>query len=252
VATWWDYRQRQRRRWRRWRRSIDDRLEAWRAWWERMSKFSDISEVRMDVDGQVEVGMGKVLAGQLHQQALHSIKAAVRAELLEEVKAEALELAKAELEETLTRRRERLLDETAKYKAQLEDELQGELDRQRERLQQEVGDAWQEKYLTLKDQRDEARTARDRAEAVLVSLVKQLLPGEKPVYLYSAGVRELDRGQLNATLARHGLQVKSRPTYSERLVTVRLDQGRAVGHTQFWLTPVLQPGVKDEDGAAEA
>jgi hypothetical protein len=212
-----------------------------------MLTFVNVSEVSMDVDAEITSGMGKVLAGQLHQQALASIKAAVRAELLEEVKAEAVQLARHELDEEFQRRRERLQDDLARQRSQLEDELLGELDRQRERLQQEVGDEWQEKYLTVRDQRNEARAERDRAEGLLVALITQLLQGERPVYLYSAGVRELDRRALNETLARHGLRGRSKATYSERLVTVRIDQARVAGHTQFWLEPTTPAGVENED-----
>jgi hypothetical protein len=107
-----------------------------------------------------------------------------------------------------------------------------------------------EKYLTLQDAHQEACTQRDRAEGVLVALIKGLLPGERPIYLHSAGVRELDRWQLNQTMARYGLQVRSRTTYSERVVKTRLDQDRWAGHTQFWLMPVAVAGVVDETEAA--
>jgi hypothetical protein len=137
----------------------------------------------------------------------------------------------------------------AQERARLEEELLGELDRLRGRQRQELRDGFEEQLSTLTDERDEARQHRDQAETVLVSLLRQLLPEGKRQYLYSggAGVRELDRGMVNEVLARHGLVVKSRGTYSERLVKVRIDAAHVAGHTQFWLEKALPPGVVDED-----
>ena len=109
------------------------------------------------------------------------------------------------------------------------------MERRENALRQEVRDTLEERLLTLQDHLQEARTERDRAEGLLVQLVKQLLPGERPVYLYSAGVRELDRVALNETLARHGLRVRSKSTYSERLgkETSTASAGLAI-HNSGW------------------
>jgi hypothetical protein len=199
------------------------------------------------MDTATQEAMGKMVLQQMQAHTLESIRQAVREELLPEVREEALALARQELEEAFSRRREKLADDMATFKAQLEDELLGELDRQREQIREELAQAQEEKYLTVRDQRDASRAERDRAETLLVALITQLLPGERPVYLYSAGIRELDRGALNATLARHGLRVRSKATYSERLVTVRLDQARVAGHTQFWLEKGSALPVADDD-----
>jgi len=183
---------------------------------------------------------------QMSDQTARALKAAMRAEILDELKDEAVELAKVELEEAFDRRREKLLDDLARQRSQLEQEMLGELDRQREQIRQEIRDELEERLLTLQDDRDHARAERDRAEGLLVALITQLLPGEKPVYLYSCGIRELDRLALNETLARHGLRVRSRTTYSERLVKVHIDGERWAGHSQFWCEPLPSPGVADE------
>jgi len=256
----WDLKQRWRRRWQRWRRQGQDRLQAWwtiaaksqnfgmlrPSWAREQADHRSLTEVRMDVDTAAQEAMGKVIMAEMQAQTLRSIRQAVRAEILEEVHAEALELAKAELEDSFDHRRETLLDDIARQRHALEDEMLGELDRQRGQIRGEVTDELEEKILTWADECQEARAERDRAEGLLVQLIKQLLPGERPVYLYSAGVRELDRVALNETLARHGLQVRSRTTYSERVVKTRLDQDRWAGHTQFWLTPVSVVGVVEE------
>jgi hypothetical protein len=188
----------------------------------------------------------------MQQQTLASIRQAVRQEMLDELKDEAVELAKAELEDEFFRRRERLLDDLARQRRAREDEMFGELDRQRAQIRQEVKDELAEALLTTQDERQEARAARDRAEGLLVQLMRQLLPGERPVYLYSSGIRELDRMALNQTLARHGLQVRSKTGYSERAIKTRLDEACWAQHTQFWLTPVSVAGVVDESDGDQA
>jgi hypothetical protein len=53
--------------------------------------------------------------------------------------------------------------------------------------------------MTLQDERNQARSERDRDEGLLVALIQPLVPGEQPVYLSSAGIREFDRVALNET-----------------------------------------------------
>jgi len=105
--------------------------------------------------------------------------------------------------------------------------------------------------LTLQDELQDARAERDRAEGVLVSLIRQLLPGARPVYLHSAGIRELDRWTLNEMLARHGLRVWSKATHLERLVKVHIDGEHWAGHTHFWLEPLPAAGVAEADGDSD-
>jgi hypothetical protein len=72
-------------------------------------------------------------------------------------------------------------------------------------------------------------------------------PG-KHVSLYNTGIRELSLAERNATLARAGLVLKARQTYSERLVACVTAPGKVEGKTLFWLQPVTPEGVVDEDG----
>jgi hypothetical protein len=237
MADLWDYRQRWRRRRRRWRRWVDDRLEAWRRWVQRTSNVFEVSEVTMDVQQETEQAMARAIREQMGAHTARVLKESIREECLAELREEALQLARQELEEEFSRRQERLQDDMARYKAKLEEEMLGELDRQRDALRQEIRDELEERLATLTDERNGARAERDRAERVVLALLTQLLPEGKRTYLHSAGVRELDRWAANEVLARYGLQVKSRPSYSERLVKTRLDQERHAAHTQFWLEP---------------
>jgi hypothetical protein len=204
---------------------------------------------RMEVEQVTRQALAKAMLSQMSKENVDIIKAAVRAEILEQVHDEAVALARQELEDEFQRRHEQLQDEFARQRSALEDEMLGEVDRQRARQREELRDGFEEQLSTLTDERDEARQHRDQAETILVNLLRQLLPEGKRQYLYSggAGVRELDRGRLNEVLARHGLVLKSRGTYSERLVTVRIDAAHVAGHTQFWLAKALPPGVVDED-----
>ena len=240
----WDYQQ----RYRRWRRQVVDRLQTWRTRWLReQGRHTTLMEVPMELQQETEAAMAKAIMQQMSQQTARALKASMREELLDELRDEAVGLAKLELEDEFSRRRERLLDDLARQRRQLEDELDGEVERREKALRQEVRDTLEERLLTLQDERQEARAERDRAEGLLVALMRQLLPGERPVYLHSYGVRELDRVALNETLGRHKLRLRSKATYSERLVKTRIDETRWASHTQFWLTPVPAAGVEVED-----
>src|SRR5688500_8478976 len=74
---------------------------------------------------------------------------------------------------------------------------------------------WEDAREDLREARNEARTHAQQAEAQLVALVQQLLPSDKKVYLHSSGMRQLDLAGLNTVIARVGLVVKARLTYSE-------------------------------------
>jgi hypothetical protein len=108
-------------------------------------------------------------------------------------------------------------------------------------------DAWEDEREALSAQRTEARLRAQQAEGVLVGLITQLLPAEKKVYLYSAGIRELALGALNTVLGRRGLVVKSRETFSERQVKCQLGPQHWAQRSLFWVTQATPPGVVDED-----
>jgi hypothetical protein len=66
-------------------------------------------------------------------------------------------------------------------------------------------------------------------------------------------LERIEKPATNAILARAGLQLRGRQTYSERLVAVRLDPQRVEGHSLFWLTKTTPAGVTVEpDGDQSA
>jgi uncharacterized small protein (DUF1192 family) len=87
----------------------------------------------------------------------------------------------------------------------------------------------------LRAERDDARNGRALAEQLLVSLLRQLLPGEQPVYLFSRGVRQLDLYALNPILARYHLRLYSRPSASERQIKTRVGERHWDRRSLFWL-----------------
>ena len=87
----------------------------------------------------------------------------------------------------------------------------------------------------LRAERDEARHERALAGELLVSLLRQLLPGEQPVYLFSLGLRQLDLYGLNSILARYRLRLHSRPSASERQIHTRVGERHWDRRSLFWL-----------------
>jgi hypothetical protein len=110
-------------------------------------------------------------------------------------------------------------------------EVEMEGDQRREPLEAQL--------ITMTAARDEARNGRALAEQLLVSLLRQLLPGQEPVYLFSLGVRELDVYGLNQVLARYRLRLRSRRRASERQVRTRVGERHWKGRSLFWLEPLL-------------
>jgi hypothetical protein len=106
-------------------------------------------------------------------------------------------------------------------------------------LHEEVGQQFKAQLITLTEERDAARNGRALAEHLLVSLLRQLLPGNEPVYLFSAGVRELDVYSLNHVLAGYRVQLRSRRTGSERQVRTRVGQWHWESRSLFWLEALL-------------
>jgi hypothetical protein len=100
---------------------------------------------------------------------------------------------------------------------------------------QELGAADDARLSTVTQERDEARNGRAVAQQLLVSLLRQLLPGGEPVYLFSLGVRELDAYRLNCILAGYGLRLRSRRAASERQVKARVGERAWERRSLFWL-----------------
>ena len=198
----------------------------------------------MDVDVATQEAMGKMVMAQMQQHTLASIKAAVREDLLEEVKAEAFEQAMAELDDRLQREREKVRDEFARYKDRLDGELEDELIRREDVLRREVKEAYEERLLTLQDDLKATATARDQVMGLLLSLVQQLF-SERKRYLADSHVTELDLVGLNDVLAVKGLRVRGEFRHSERQVVCTLKNG--VGQrTVFWLERLPAAGVAVE------
>ena len=110
-------------------------------------------------------------------------------------------------------------------------EVGAERDERREPLEAQL--------VTMTAARDEARNGRAPVEQLLVSLLRQLLPGQAPVYLCSVGVREFNGYGLNQVLARYRLRLRSRRRASERQVKTRLGERHWEGRSLFWLEPLL-------------
>ena len=108
----------------------------------------------------------------------------------------------------------------------------------RERRRQALAAADDARLRTVTRERDEARNDRALAQQLLVSLLRQLLPGREPVYLFSLGVRELDAYRLNPVLAGYALRLRSRCTASERQVKARVGERAWERRSLFWLEPL--------------
>jgi hypothetical protein len=108
----------------------------------------------------------------------------------------------------------------------------------REPLRPEVAAEDDARFRTVTRERDEARNDRALAQQLLVSLLRQLLPGREPVYLFSLGVRELDAYRLNQVLAGYALRLRSRRTASERQVKARVGERAWERRSLFWLEPL--------------
>src|SRR5262245_39809908 len=90
----------------------------------------------------------------------------------------------------------------------------------------------------LRAERDDACNGRALAEQLLVSLLRQLLPGGQPVYRFSLGLRQLDLYALNPILARDRLRLHSRPSASERQINTRVGERHWERRSLFWLEPL--------------
>jgi hypothetical protein len=93
-----------------------------------------------------------------------------------------------------------------------------------------------------------ARAEHDRAEAILISMLKEMCNGKKN-YLFSggSGLRRLDLVALNETLSRHQLRLRASMSYSERMVNCRVTGNEWHGRTLFVLESAA-PGVVAHTG----
>ena len=157
------------------------------------------------MDEEAQAALTQTLLRQLSPEQVVAIQHVVRQQLLAELHEEAIQVARGEVEAAWEQRREQL-------EAQL---------------------------ITVTEERDEARNGRALAEQLLVSLLRQLLPGEEPVYLFSIGVRELDVYSINHVLAGYRLRLRSRRSASERQVKTRVGERHWESRSLFWLEPLL-------------
>jgi hypothetical protein len=202
------------------------------------------------LEDQAQVqAMAKAVLTQLNATQMEALKAELRTQLLTECQGEALVLARQELAEARLKQEEALQDRYARLVASWEGEIEQRIADGIQRGTRDLTTEVEDTITDLKAQRAEARQHRDQAQAQLVALVQQLLPPDKKVYLYTTGVRQLSLVDLNAVLARVGLVLKTRQTYSERLVACQTAPGRVEGKTLFWLEKATAPGVVvlDED-----
>jgi hypothetical protein len=165
------------------------------------------------MDEEAQVALAQAVLRQLSSEQVVAIQHVVRQKLLADLHEEAIQIARGEVERACEQHREQL--------------------RQELRAQDDV------RLRTVTQERDEARNGRALTEQLLVSLLRQLLPGEEPVYLFSLGVRELDVYSLNQVLAGYRLRLRSRRSASERQVNTRVGERHWDRRSLFWLEPLL-------------
>ena len=157
------------------------------------------------MDEQTQAALAQALFRQLSPEQVVAVQHVVRQQLLADLHEEAIQVARAEAERAWEERREQ-------FEAQL---------------------------ITVTEERDEARNGRALAEQLLVSLLRQLLPGQEPVYLFSVGVRQLDVYRINQVLAGYRLRLCSRRSASERQVKTRVGERHWERRSLFWLEALL-------------
>ena len=157
------------------------------------------------MDEETQAALAQALLRQLSPEQVVAVQRVVRQQLLADLREEAIQVARGEAEQAREERREQ-------FEAQL---------------------------IAVTQERDEARNGRALAEQLLVSLLRQLLPGQEPVYLFSIGVRELDVYRINQVLAGYRLRLRSRRSASERQVKARMGERHWERRSLFWLEPLL-------------
>jgi hypothetical protein len=157
------------------------------------------------MDEEAQTALAQAVLRQLSPEQVVAIQHLVRQQLLADLHEEAIQVARGEVQRAWEARRE-----------------QGEA-----------------QLSTVTAERDAARNGRALAEQLLVSLLRQLLPGHEPVYLFSVGVRELDVYGLNQVLAGYRFRLRSRRSASERQVKARVGERHWERRSLFWLEPLL-------------
>jgi len=124
------------------------------------------------------VALGHLLLSKIDTESTAAIEAAVAEKIRAAVVERCLEEVRQEHAAELEQERERTRDALAKHKRMLEDELEEQLEKRLEDGRHEMQDEFSERIDTLRDERNQARTERDRAEALLVAMVKELCAGK--------------------------------------------------------------------------
>jgi hypothetical protein len=171
----------------------------------RLIRPNDAHAEEDEMDEEAQAALAQALLRQLSPEPAAAIRRAVRQQLLAELREEATQVTRAGLEAEGEKRREQL----------------------------------EARLITVTEERDEARNGRALAQQLLVSLLRQLLPGKEPVYLFSSGVRELDVYSLNHVLAGYRMRLRSRRTGTERQVRTRVGERHWESRSLFWLEPLL-------------
>ncbi len=164
------------------------------------------------MDEEAQAARAEAVLRQLSPDQVVAIQHVMRQQLLADLHDEAIQVARGAVERAWAPHREQLL---AELRAQSDARLS-----------------------TVTRERDEARNGRALAQQLLVSLLRQLLPGQEPVYLFSLGVRELDAYCLNQVLAGYSMRLRSRRTASERQVNARVGERAWERRSLFWLEPL--------------
>jgi hypothetical protein len=223
--------------------------------WRFMRRYARAERHREEVQRRMEIdtlqrAQAKALLAQLDQTTIAALKAVVTEEVLPTLRESALELARAELAEELAKGKERLEDQAAAYREQVDAEVESRVEADVRRATEELKVEFDDTLQDLKTQRTQARQQRDAAEQQLLSLLRQLL-GEKGHYLRSAHIEEFDQWAINQILKRHGWRVRSKATYSERIVKTKIAEGRYQARAVFWLDTMPIDEVEDPEAEAD-
>jgi hypothetical protein len=243
---------------RLWRKRIHPWAASWVGEyreWQFMRRYA--REERRREEGQrlleldtLQKAQAKALLQQLDATTIDALKAVVTEDVLPTLRDEALTLARAELDEELAKGKERLDDQAAAYREQVDAEVESRVEADVKRATEELKAEFDDTLQDLKTQRTQARQQRDAAEHALLALLRQLL-GDTGRYLRSAHVEEFDQWAVNQILKRHGWRIRSKATYSERIVKTQVDEARWQARSLFWLDTVPVDGVEDPEAEAD-
>jgi hypothetical protein len=247
---------------RLWRRLWRKRLAPWGAYWvgeyrewrflrryARDERRREEGERLMALNA-LEVAQTRALLAQLDQHTIAALKSVLREEVLPELRGEALEAARAELAEELAKGKERLEDQAAAYREQLDAEVESRVEADVRRATEDLKADFEDTLKDLRQQRQQARQQRDAAEQQLLHLLRQLLD-EEGRYLRNAHVEEFDQWAVNQILQRHGWRVRSKVSYSARVVRTRTAEAHWQARAVFWLSAITPAGVEDPEAEEE-